>query len=139
MKKKGMQNFLMLLALAFFMLPALETSAQVSTSTGQTRSQTVRLQKDVPIRKLPPIKGKGTPTPLYVVQLSRFETMIEIPPEFPKGTFIYASPDHVNEKFLFAGYYSSFEEAKAAAKTFRKKRMFREAFARPKPLVIRYD
>lgn len=113
--------------------------AQVRESKTETRGQTIRLEKDIPKRLGPTITGTGLPTELYVIQLARFEDLDRFPPEFPEGTFLLSSPDHPEEKILFAGYYGSLEEAKKAVATWRKNPMFESAFARKTPLIVRYD
>lgn len=130
-----------IVSLFFAVLPGADLQAQVRAFNGKTSSNSHRLVKDVPVAKNPQVRGDGRPTSLYVVQLARFEDMEAIPSTFPKGTFLWNSHDHLNEKILFAGYYSSLAEARAAAEDWKKVngKMFPGAFARPIPFIVRYD
>lgn len=87
------------------------------------------------------ISGDGKPRAKFVVQLARFESMNQdsLPEQFPKGTFLWISPDHPEETLLLAGFFDSFEEAKAATLDWRKNKMFAKAFARTKPFLILYE
>lgn len=126
----------MLLAIA---APLQDAFGQVATSVGKTRADSYRLYKDVPVRKNMEVQGTGTPTALYVVQLARFEDMDYIPSTFPKGTILFINQDHSNEKFLYAGFYNSAAEASAAAKKWKQNAMFKGAFPRALPFLVRYD
>ena len=130
-----------LAALLLAIFPQADLQAQVRSFTGKTSSNSHRLVKDVPVAKNPQVRGDGRPTSLYVVQLARFEDMESIPSTFPKGTFLWNSHDHLNEKILFAGYYSSLAEARASVEKWKKANggMFPGAFARPIPFIVRYD
>ncbi|MDX1908026.1 MAG: hypothetical protein SF053_13405 [Bacteroidia bacterium] len=98
------------------------------------------LTKEVPDREPPKIVGTGKPVRLYVVQLARFEEMPFIPTQFPIGSFIWNNPDHPTEKMLLSGFYYSIEEANKAALEWKKKGiMFKDAFARTEPFMIRYE
>ena len=81
----------------------------------------------------------GIPTKMYVVQLARFEEMHDLPKTFPKGTFLWANPDHKNEKLLLSGFYGSYQEAMEAANLWKRHEQFANAFARYDPFLIRYD
>lgn len=87
------------------------------------------------------ISGEGKPRAKFVVQLARFESMSQdsLPEQFPKGTFLWISPDHPEETMLLAGFFDSYEEAKAASLNWRKNKMFTDAFARSKPFLILYE
>ena len=116
------------------------TVAQVDAASGATRDgESIRFRKDVPVKVNPRIVGNGVPTKLYVIQLARFEVMGTIPSKFPKGTFLYINPDHPKEKWLLVGFYDSYEDARVAAKEWKKNPMFKGAYARSKPFMVRYD
>ncbi|TAE50057.1 MAG: hypothetical protein EAZ89_12910 [Bacteroidetes bacterium] len=121
------------------------SDARMATGTGSSTGSvpgavgTYSLQKEVPDREPPKITGNGKPVNLYVVQLARFEEMTTIPPSFPQGTFLWANPDHINEKLLLSGFYNSYQEAVAAAAVWKKKYMFKDAFARTKPFITQYQ
>lgn len=133
-------NFLIpALALVLFFAADISALAQVRQNNTETVLGTRRLDKDIPIRPGHRVTGNGLPTELYVIQLARFETMDRFPNEFPKGTFLLSSPDHPDEKVLFAGYYASLAEARQAVADWKKDPMFSGAFARPTPLIVRYD
>jgi len=123
----------------FMLAPLSKVNAQVGAFSAKTRGGSVRMVKDIPIREMPRVFGDGKPTSLYVVQLARFEAMDYIPETFPSGTFLWVSHDHDNEKVLYAGYYASFEEAQKATQLWKQRSMFKSAFPRPTPFLVRYD
>ncbi len=139
MFKQSLKLILLVLGTLLISFMPSQLDAQVTEGKSETRGNTVRRVKDIPIREGVVVKGNGLPTELFVIQLARFEDMKRFPSEFPKGTFLLSSPDHPDEKILFAGYFGTFEEAKKAAAGYRKTAMFSGAFARPTPLVVRYD
>ncbi len=130
-------------AILFFGL-SFATQAQVveyslvSKGAGKTNNDVV-LSKEIPIKGDREIKGTGTPNPLYVVQLARFEFMREIPDKFPAGTFLWINPDHPSEKLLLSGFYESLKQAESAARDWKKQQQFRTAFAREKPFIVQYN
>jgi hypothetical protein len=128
-------------ALALMLLfAAIPAFSQVEAVKGPTRDgSAMKLTKDVPIQKNPQINGTGQPTYMYVVQLARFVDMDYIPSEFPKGTFLWVSPDHNSETLLLSGFFSTYEEASADVKNWKGKPEFKAAFARKMPFLIRYD
>lgn len=87
------------------------------------------------------ITGTGKPREKFVVQLARFESMSQqaLPQEFPKGTFLWISPDHPEETILMSGFYDSYEDARLAAAKWRQQEMFKKAFPRSKPFMIVYE
>ena len=114
--------------------------AQVETVSGPTRDgKAMKITKDIPIRKNPVVKGDGQPTYLYVVQLARFVDMDYIPAEFPKGTFLWISPDNSEETLLLSGFFSTYEEANADVKNWTGNPAFKGCFARKLPFLVRYD
>ena len=114
--------------------------AQVqSESRKPYSSDTYVLQKQIPDREPPAVRGNGLPTPLFVVQLARFEEMRNYPERFPKGTMLWVNPDIPTEKFLLVGFYNSFMEASQAAREWKKNKMFPGAFAIKEPFMIKYD
>ena len=127
------------LTFAILMLASsIELSAQIKERSGLTRDgESFRLEKEVPYRENPEIKGNGVPTNLYVVQLARFEDLEEIPKTFPKGTYLWLSPDHPREKLLVSGFYETYAKANAAANQYKKLKEYRGAFARL--FMVRYD
>lgn len=131
------QTYLVFVFLILGSLSCLQ--AQVTSYGGKTRAGGFRLVKDVPSRTPPQVSGEGAPTMLYVVQLARFEDMPSIPAQFPKGTLVWVNPDHANEKLLLAGFYTSLEEAEAAAVKWRRNPTFAKAFVREQPFLVRYD
>lgn len=138
MKTKITIAFAIALSAASFVFGQ-EQKGQVDAFSVRTRDGSYHLQKEVPSMKNPVIRGDGMPTKLFVVQLARFEDMIHVPPQFPKGTMLWVNPDIPNEKILLAGYYASYEEATEAAKDWKKRPEFKGAFARKSPFVITYQ
>ncbi|MCB0835413.1 MAG: hypothetical protein KDD63_02930 [Bacteroidetes bacterium] len=138
-------RILFFLVISFFsIIIPLEISAQAPTQTVEgfrvkDRSGNYHLEKNVPYQKNPEIRGDGIPTKMYVVQLARFEDLAHIPSTFPKGTFLWVSPDHPQEKLLLTGFYGTVEEAKQAALAWKKRPEFKGAFARATPFLIKYD
>ena len=144
-KKIGMKRFSLSLYLPilFLLMGGIftqEAYAQVrSQSTKPYTNDSYVLQKQVPDREPPAVRGDGLPTPLFVVQLARFEEMRNYPERFPKGTMLWVNPDIPTEKFLLVGFYNSFLEASAAAREWKKNKMFPGAFAIKEPFMIKYD
>ena len=126
---------------ACFLLTGIAVMAQpVSSYNTKTSTGTFVLEKEVPQNPgALPITGKGVPTELFVVQLARFEELPYIPETFPAGTMLWPNPDHQNEKLLLVGFYDTFEEASKAAAVWKKKPMYKSAFPRRMPFIVRYD
>ena len=140
-KKIGMERFFKSFLFTFLLLVGgmtiQEASAQVRSQA--TKSDSYVLQKQIPDRQPPAVRGTGLPTPLFVVQLARFEEMRDYPAQFPKGTILWVNPDIPTEKFLLVGFYNSFQEASSAAREWKKNKMFPGAFAIREPFMIKYD
>ena len=134
-----MKTTYFILALCIQMLFIEANAQRIKEYSTPTRDGSFYLQKEVPSERNPIIQGEGKPTKLYVIQLARFEDMPRIPSSFPKGTFLWISPDHPREKLLLVGYYDSLANAEKAAVAWRKNPTFKKAFVRQAPFIIRYD
>jgi hypothetical protein len=129
------------LLMAMFLFAGVAAVAQpVSSYNTKTSTGTHVLEKEVPQNPgALPITGKGVPTELFVVQLARFEELPYIPETFPAGTMLWPNPDHQNEKLLLVGFFDTFEDAQKAAVEWKKKPMYKSAFPRKMPFIVRYD
>lgn len=140
MRSKSRESFIIAISILFFFFnPELYGQVKEYDLTVKGGGGGIVLSKEIPIKPSPEIKGYGSPTWLYVVQLARFEDLMKIPDKFPKGSILWVNPDHPREKILLSGFYNSFEEAKTAAQKFKKIDQFKHAFARKDAFMIRYD
>ena len=134
--------FLWVAWICFFGLSHSAAIAQVKTAV-EERAGSIVLSKEIP--KKPDstatnMLNDGSPQFYFAVQLARFEQMYYYPDAFPEGTTLWINPDHENEAILVSStFYPSYERAQVAAEYIKRQGQFPSAFARAKPLFIRFE